>query len=348
MDILHYVGVDYHPYQQTCAFVDPDGEIKTRRFFHTDKKGLRKFYQQFPKGSVIGVEATGQMRWFEQLIQKIDLELWIGNPRKIRKMAPSPHKNDRRDAEHILDLLLIGRFPKIEKRSEESTRILNFLNYRHSLVKARTAVLNQLQAMARSFGLARFGMKTKFAEAKILAGTEDQELIKLIESRFRVYRMLTSEIDLVKSGLVKKAEQDKQVKLLMTHPGIGHLTALCLIHTLGDVGRFARQEQVISFVGLAPLDESSGEKHRIGKISKHGSRLLRYLLGQAGQKSFADDRLREFYQRVSRRRGKAKAKVAVARKLLARCYLMLRDNICYEEFRRRGEVGLPGCPRKKC
>lgn len=60
MDILQYIGVDYHPYQQTVAFVDQDGEIRTRQFFHSDKKALLKFYKQFPKGSTVGVEATGQ------------------------------------------------------------------------------------------------------------------------------------------------------------------------------------------------------------------------------------------------------------------------------------------------
>jgi transposase len=347
MDILQYIGVDYHPYQQTIAFVDQDGEIKTRRFFHTQKKALRNFYRKFPIGSVVGVEATGQMLWFERMIYEIGLELLIGNPRTIRKMAISPHKNDQRDAEHILDLLILGRFPQIKPRSEQSQRILSYLKYRHSLVKSRTAIANQLQAMARSFGLAKFSIKSKLAETKMLAMTEEAELIKLIESRFRVHRTLSVEIEQFKRKLVEKAVLDEPVKLLMTHPGIGELTALCAVHTLGDVGRFAKKEQVTSFVGLAPLDESSGEKKRIGKISKHGSKLLRYLLGQAGQKSFADERLRQFYQRVSRRRGTAKAKVAVARKLLERCYLMLRDQIDYEEFRRRGEVGLPDCPRNK-
>lgn len=340
MDILQYIGVDYHPYQQTVAFVDNGGEIVTRRFFHSEKALIRKFYKEFPAGSVVGVEACGQMRWFEQMLDKIGLELRIGNPRSIRKMATSPHKNDRRDAAHILDLLLIERFPAIEPRSQESRKILGYLNYRQSLVKSRTAVANQLQAMARSFGLNRFGIKAKYAEQRLTSNAGDAEVLALIESRFRVYRNLSEEIGLLERHLDQKLAVDEKAKLLMTHPGIGVLTALCAVHTLGDVGRFARKEQVTSFVGLVPVDESSGETKRVGKISKTGSRLLRFLLGQAGQKS-SDERLKQVYQGVSRRRGTAKAKVAVARKLLERCYLMLRDNIDYEEFRRRGEVGLP-------
>ncbi|HEX6187606.1 MAG TPA: transposase, partial [Pyrinomonadaceae bacterium] len=105
------------------------------------------------------------------------------------------------------------------------------------------------------------------------------------------------------------------------------------------VRRFRRKEEVVAFVGLDPLEKSSGQKKRIGQISKHGSRLARHLLGQAAQ-ACRDQRIRTFYAQVSRRRGRPKAKVAAARKLLINCYLMLREGIGYEEFRRRGEVGL--------
>lgn len=346
MNNIHNIGVDFHPYQQTAAFVDKEGEIRTRRFYHTNKSAIRKFYQQFPAGSVVGVEATGSLGWFEKMIFEIKLELKIGNPRAIRKMALSPHKNDPRDANHILELLESGRFPAIMPRSEHAQMILAWLNYRHSLVRSRTAIANQLQAMARSFGLDRFRIKSKTAKARFLSLDLSDDILLLINSRFTVHEKLTEEIVILEKKLHQEAIRDEQAKLLGTHSGIGDLTALCVVHTLGDVNRFKRKEQVTSFVGLAPLDKSTGEKHRIGRISKHGSRLLRFLLGQSGQTT-RDKKLKEFYRKVSRRRGTAKAKVATARKLLERCYIMLRDNIDYEEFGRRGEVGVPDCPRKK-
>jgi transposase len=120
------------------------------------------------------------------------------------------------------------------------------------------------------------------------------------------------------------------------------LTGLCLAHTLGDVSRFRTSRQVIAYVGLDPVEASSGDKVRIGSISKRGSALLRFLLVQAAHSSIRRDvRLRSFYQQVSRRRGKAIAKVATARKLCERAYIMLRDQIDYEEYCRRGnKVGL--------
>lgn len=112
-----------------------------------------------------------------------------------------------------------------------------------------------------------------------------------------------------------------------------------MAHTLGDVRRFRRKEEVVASVGLDPLEKGSGDKRRIGSISKHGSRLVGHLLGQAAQ-TCRDKKIREQYSQVSRRRSRPKAKVATARKLLINCYVMLRDQISYSEFCRRGEVGV--------
>jgi len=337
-----YIGVDFHPYSQTIAYCDEQyGEINYKVFDHKDKKKLRAFYKLADKSSLIGIEATGTTHWFEKMLLEIDLELKIGNPRLIRRMALSHHKNDFRDAETILDLLITGRFPAIEPRNEHSKLILGLLRHRHSMVSQRTAIANALQAFARSKGLDRFRTKSKKAKELILSVVVDETENLMIDSRFRLYELFNEEIKRAESELEAYARKDERVKLLLTHSGVGPLTALCMVHTLGDVNRFGRKEQIVSFVGLDPLDKSSGEKKRIGRISKHGSRLLRFLLVQSAQAS-RDKRIRDFYLKVSRRRGKPIAKVAAARKLLVNCFIMLRDEIDYTEFRRRGDVGLCG------
>jgi transposase len=335
-----YIGVDYHPYQQTIAYCESEtGEIGYRQFLHSDKQVLRRFYGGCEKGTVIGVEATGSLQWFERMLRENKLELNIGDPRLIRRKALSRHKNDFRDAETILDLLMSGQFPCVEPRSEHSQIVLQMLNYRHSLVCQRTSIANQLQAFARSKGLAKFRIKAKAAEERLNAAAKDGAESLMVESRFSLFAALTQKIGEIEAELGKEATKDARAKLLLTHSGIGTLTALALVHTLGDVNRFTRKEQVVAFVGLDPLEKSSGERKRIGNISKHGSRLLRFLLVQVAQVT-RDKRLKQFYSQVSRRRGKPKAKVAAARKLLINCYVILRDNITYQEFCRRGEVGL--------
>lgn len=137
--------------------------------------------------------------------------------------------------------------------------------------------------------------------------------------------------------LKQQASTDDRVKLLMTHPGVGVLTALGVVHTLEPFNRFTRQRAVVAYIGLEPMERSSAERKRYIGISKAGSRLLRFLLGEAGHTAVRfDSELKQFYERVGKRRGKPKATVAVARKLLIRCWIMLRDNIDYAEFRSRG------------
>jgi transposase len=335
-----YIGVDFHPYEQSVAYCDDrNGEVGYRRFLHSDKQALISFYRKCGTDAVIGVEATGCLWWFEKMLTGKGLKLSIGDPRMIRRAALSRHKNDFRDAETILDLLMRGQFPAIVPRSDESQEVLQLLNYRQSLVRKRTSVANQLQAFARQKGLSRFRLPGIKSRKKILdAPTTDNDEF-LVSSRLLLYDELTRQIASVEAKLEEEADKETRIKLLRTHPGVGPITSLALLHTLGDVRRFRRKEEVVSFVGLDPLEKSSGQTRRMGQISKHGSRLVRHLLGQAAQ-TCSDSKIKQFYSQVSRRRGRPKAKVAAARKLLVNCYIMLRDEISYPEFLRRGEVGL--------
>jgi len=336
-----YIGVDFHPYEQSVAYAsDEDGEVGYRRFLHGDKQSIKAFYRKFGSEAVIGVEATGCLWWFEKLLFDNGIALKIGDPRMIRRVALSRHKNDFRDAETILDLLMRDQFPAIVPRNEESREVLDLLHYRQSLVQKRTSIANQIHAFARSKGLAKFRLPGIRSRKQVLAapGTTETESL-LLGSRLLLFDELTRQIEVTEAKLEERANNQRAIELLRTHPGIGPITSLALVHTLGDVRRFRRKEEVVSFVGLDPLEKSSGEKRRMGSISKHGSRLLRHLLGQAAQ-ACRDKKIRQFYSQVSRRRGRPKAKVAAARKLLINCYIMLRDGIGYEEFQRRGEVGL--------
>jgi transposase len=105
---------------------------------------------------------------------------------------------------------------------------------------------------------------------------------------------------------------------------------------LGPVARFPTGKHVVSDIGLAPSVDASADKYRLGHVTKQGNALLRYVLGQAGQvASRTDPDLRRLSSAIRHRHGRAKAKVAVARKLLVRLYIMLRDHIDYDEFRAR-------------
>src|SRR5688572_27958579 len=123
---------------------------------------------------------------------------------------------------------------------------------------------------------------------------------------------------------------------LRTHPGIGLLTSLRILQTLQAVSRTRNQRKVVAYAGFDPMGRSSAERASYLGISKAWSRLLRYLLVDAVHTAIRyDEHLKRFYKRVAERRGRPKAKVAAARKLLIHAYIMMRDEIDYAEFRRR-------------
>jgi transposase len=150
-----------------------------------------------------------------------------------------------------------------------------------------------------------------------LAGQRD-EWLNLLET-------LDGKIVTVEQWLTAAAGSNERVMQLQTHPGIGLITSLALVHTLEPVTRFQTARKVVAYVGLDPVEHSSAEKKRYGSISKEGCRFLRFLLVETAQKAVnGDQELRAFYYRLLQRKERARARVAAARKVLTRGYIMLR------------------------
>jgi len=335
-----YIGVDFHARAQTISYLTTeDGEIRRAQLDHGQPQEVRKFYEQFAGQQVmVGFESSGYAAWFEELLEELGCEIWIGHATAIRLFARRRQKNDRRDADLILDLLWRGDFPRIHRYSPESRAVLQQLRYRQRLVKMRTMVVNSLVFMASSRGVSlRTQLKSRRGIERLQQIALPQPLIEQRDEMCQMLQELKTKIDRVESWLAAKAETNVSVQQLRTHYGIGPLTGLCLVHTLEGVERFANARKVTAYVGFDPVEDSSGERRRIGSISKQGSRLLRFLLVEAGQIAIRKDQdLAQVYQRVLVRRGHAKAKVAIGRRLLVRAFIMLRDEIDYAEFQRRG------------
>lgn len=335
-----YIGVDFHPHQQTVAWCDTQtGETRTFDLAH-DLEQVRKFYSSLPEPAIVGIEASVRAAWFENMLFETNHKLLVGNPVLIRKRATSRHKNDRRDAELILELLLRDEFPALWRRPPESNQIIEILCFRQRLVGQRTQVLNRLQALAHNAGLPKGRMKTAAFQAviKALDLNEADSLQRL--HLFELLKSFNEQIGQLEEWLKRKTERDASVELLLTQKGVGYLTALAAVHTLGDVSRFTRvAKQVASFAGFDPLEKSSAGKTRFGKISKAGSPLLRFQLGQAAQiATRSDTKLKSFYKRLAKKKPKGVAKTATARKLLVKLSIMLRDGITADEFDRRGRT----------
>jgi transposase len=339
---MKIVGCDLHTRYQQVAMLDQEtGELIERRLEHESGEA-RSFYAALSAPVRVGIEATGHTRWFERMLGELGHELWIGDAAEIRASVVRKQKTDARDAAHLLELLLSNRFPRIWRPSLEERDLRQLVWHRQKLVWMRNAVGNQLHSLAMGEGVCRkkklFTQKGR-AELESLglgpwASYRRQELLRMLDELDRSLQQLDGAVQ-------QQAEQNAEAVRLMTHPGVGPVTSLAFVLTLGPVGRFQRSKQVASYLGLNPREHSSGGKQRLGSISKQGNPMMRSLLVEAGHTAARlDTELRQDYQRLKLRRGSGVAKVAIARKLAVRMYWMLRSPANYAQL-----VRMQGSPR---
>jgi transposase len=339
------IGCDYHPGFPQIALVDTEtGEFGERRLTHREE--AEQFYGTLKGRSVrVGMEASGHARWFERLLSELQFELWIGDAAEIRTKRVRKQKTDRQDAQLLLKLMVEERFPRILVPSWENRDLRQLLWHRHRLVQMRTRVMNQLHVVALNEGLRRKKALWRPAgrselESLILApwaSRRRQDLLDLLDQ-------LTPKIQGLTRALEEEVVKRPVTRRLMTYPGVGKLTALGFELVIGTPERFHCGKQIASYVGLVPSEESSGDRRRLGHISKQGNSLLRYLLVEAAQVTVrSQPRWRGKFFHLAMRRGRKIAKVAMARKLAVHLYWMWREGWDYEQWNKFGlHAGAPG------
>jgi transposase len=328
------MGCDWHPRYQIVAWVEEEtGEIMTRRLEHENGEA-RRFYESLPRGAIVGMEATLPSHWFERLLGECGHHLWVGDSAKIRASEVRRQKTDGRDAEHILDLLLAGRFPRIWVPSMAERDLRQLLVHRMKMVRTRTAVKNQLHFLAMSQGVCR---KRKLWSRRGRAELEGLRLLPWASRRreelLRWHDQLDRSVEELDRAVEEAGRGRAEVALLRTHPGVGPVTGLAFVLTVGPIDRFPNSRKLVSYLGLNPSEHSSGGRQRLGTISKQGNRMLRWLLVEAAQTTARlDPELHRTYQRLKFRRPSGVAKVAIARRLAVRLYWMLRAQIDYAQL----------------
>jgi transposase len=334
------IGCDFHPRFQQIAFVNTEGgEWGQRRLEHRGE--AEEFYRKLAGQVVrVGMETGGSSRWFERLLGELGHELWIGDAAKIRAAETRKQKTDARDAEHLRQLLCSGQFEKLRIwiPPAENRDLRQLLWHRHRLVQMRTRVKNQLRSLATSEGMERkpglwsqAGQKQFQAlELAPWAGRRRQDNLELLAELWHRTDPLDEEV-------AQQAARQPEVVRLMTHPGVGPITALAFVLVIGDPGRFANSKKLASYLGLIPAEDSSGGKQRLGHISKQGNAMLRGLLVEAAHVAVRHEtEWKRDYHRLAMRKNRSIAVVAIARKLAVRLWWMWRRGVDYAQLSASG------------
>jgi transposase len=332
------IGCDFHPSFQQIACVDQEtGEYEERRLSHREEAAA--FYRSLVGKAVrIGIEATGNDRWFRKLMSGLGHELLVGDATAIHASAPREQRTDKRDARHILRLLVENRFPAIWQPPVANEEQRQLVLHRCRLVRMRSRIKNQLDSIAKNEGLTgsrRWSAKRRQQiEGLPLTGwyaKRRADLLGLLDE-------LETRIKPLNEAVLVAAEQNAEAQLLMTHPGVGPIVSLAYVLIIGDWRRFPRGKQVGSYLGLIPAEASSGKhQQRMGHVTKQGNTLLRWLLVEAATTAQSKDpHWHRQYVRLSMNKHHGVAKVAIAHKLAVRLYWMLRSGQNYQQIVERG------------
>jgi transposase len=223
----------------------PFGRFDTRK-----GETVRDFYAALPRPVVVGIEATGSMGWFLQLLEELAISCHVGHPARIRAAEPRRQKHDRRDAHLLLDLLRHDRFPSIWMPSAELRDLRALLLHRDQWVRLRTRVRNALHGIALAHGMRRGAkLRSRAGQAMLAelplqphAGDRRSQLQGLLAE-------ISAHIDDLNERVRAEAQKRPQAVRLMTHPGIGPVTALATEVFVGDPTRFRDGKALASYVG---------------------------------------------------------------------------------------------------
>jgi transposase len=232
-NVMIMIGCDFHPGLQEIALLDTEtGRRQEHWLSHTfGPSQVRDFYGGLAQPVLVGLEASGYSQWFEEMLEELGIELWVGDPGQMRKAAPRKQKTDGNDARLLLKLLEENRFPRIWVPDKATRDLRQLLMHRHKLVTMRRAISNQLQAIALNRGLQK---------KRALWNQEGRQQLRSLElphwTRRRRDELLAlreqwdREIAELDAVVERQAERHPDARYLMHHQrGVGPITALAVV-----------------------------------------------------------------------------------------------------------------------
>ena len=328
------IGLDLHKRESQLCILAEGGTVTERRIV-TSRERLTAVLGNRPKARIL-LEASTESEWVAQHLESLGHAVVVADPNYAPMYATRSRrvKTDKRDARTLAEALRLGAYRPAHRVSRERGHIRAELAVREALVRTRTRYISLAKALVRRDGLRVAGSEAEKVARRIaeldLSDTLASELMPL----FQVLAPINEQIDSADQRIATLSRNDREVALLITAPSIGPVTASAVVATVDEISRFQSAHQFEAFLGLVPGERSSGEKRRIGKITKAGNSRVRYLLVEAAwrimrSKSEETRALRAWALLIAVRRGNRIAVVALARRLAGILYAMWRDNSPY-------------------
>jgi len=346
-----YLGIDQHKRQLTVNLRDEDGSVVLKRQVSTKCDKVRAFFADLAEKSAAEggfwaiLEVCGMNPWLLEVLAEYGCsEIVVTQP-----TTRATQKTDRRDAGELSHSLWVhrqqlagGKHPsglrRVDPPTAQQADDRQVTTLRAQLTKKRTAVLNAIHKILRKHNREQERPTKVFQTKKVRRWLAEMELpaVDRLEMDLLLpqWELLDGQLEVVDAKIAERAEADQDAQLLESMPGMGHYSAVAVASRIGKIERFRRPASLANYFGLTPGCRNSGDANqRLGSITKRGSKIVRYLLGQAVVKVLRfDTAMRGWYKRIKRRRGSKIARVAVMRRMVTIIWHMLkrRQRYCYE------------------
>lgn len=338
----HYtIGIDLGDKKHAVCVLDAKGNAVSKETLINDRDSLTDLSGRFP-GALMVMEVGTHSPWTSRFLKNLGHRVLIANPRKVASIYQNHRKSDRNDAEQLARIARTDEtlLHPVEHVSVEMQRDLLQIKMRDNLVRQRVNIISSVRFTIKSLGIVLPSPNSESfpRHARKILKKEHADILELVESLLAMIDVMTQTIrDLEKSIVAMAAANYPECDYLTQIKGVGPLTALTFILTIGDPTRFRRKRDVAAYLGLVPKRDQSGETDKQLGISKAGDTYLRkllvgcaqYILGPFGP----DTALKRKGLRIAERggaRAKRKAVVAVARNLAVLLLTLWHDEALYE------------------
>jgi len=335
-----FIGMDLHKNTSTFVVKDKEGKLVNSAKVLTDKNDVTRYIYSLKRNNgnkelSLVVEPVSQWYYYADLIENLGVDVHLAHPMDVKAIAHARIKTDKIDAGVLADLLRTNFLPEAYFAPAEVRSWKEQCRFRASVINLRTQVKNKIHAILFKHSL-RHNFSNLFGKSgrRWLAGLDLKEPFKTnLDKYLNLVDYLTTEINYAEERITNTVINCPQANLLISIPGISYCSALTIMAEIGNIDRFISVKHLQSYAGLIPSTYNSGDKQIHGKITKRGSKWLRWIMIEAAYHQMNCKRIPGFgsyYNTLKKRKGSKTAAVATARKLLAVVWRLLKDNRPYE------------------
>jgi transposase len=329
------VGIDLHKKAISLCVVNQDRAVVKRKNLHCSQPDrIVEFFAELGAFQAV-VEATASYEWLWQLLEPLAQRLVLAHPKKLRVIAESTRKSDRLDAQVLAEFLALDMIPEAYRPTPRQRQHRMLVRQRFFVRKRIGALKNKIRHLVANHNADRPDLFSAEGQAYLeelaLPGADRFVLEQLLASWLHHEEQLQALAQELKAFAKSAPPAEREARaVLESMPFVGPVTVDVVVSEVGDARRFRSAKRLASYAGLAPGQrESAGHKQELG-IGKEGSRLLRWVLVEAAWRLVSGSRhWQTVFENLKKRRGKKKAIVAVARRLLGVMFSLLRSGQRY-------------------